>query len=223
MSEPVTVAIPIGPSHNACRYLPEALRSVANQTIKPQLLLIDDMHDIQSHHVFDEVDIKIWRAPWRLGVAHAFNACVALADTDLVIMLGADDVLEPNAVEKALETYAANKVDAYYYFGVRYMDTGEEQTVPCGEAMVTKGLWDKTGGFPVESAVGAPDAALMSIMLVHMPELLIPIADGYPLVNYRRHAETDTAGRGPWQGPILASRDILTQTWKSPAWGRYSL
>ncbi len=214
----VTVAIPVGPNPNACRWLDDALASVDNQTETADILVISDMHDECSTI---NSDVRVWRAPWRLGVAHAFNFGVALAKTELVIMLGADDTLEPTAVERALEAWDTHGIDAYYYFGVRYMDTGEEQTLPCGEAMVSKGLWRKTGGFPVESEVGACDAAFISILMVHHPELLVPIAKGAPLVNYRRHEDTDTASRGDWQGPILMSRHILTKNWTKPNWGRY--
>lgn len=225
----VTVAIPVGPRASACTWLPEAIASVRNQVGygDAEILLIDDMHGTEHDGCalgfFKRAgDVPVWSSPWRLGVAHAFNFGVALAKTELVIMLGADDTLEPEAVQRALEAWSNVGVDAYYYFGVRYMDTGETQTVPCGEAMVSKGLWRKTGGFPVESEVGACDAALISIMLVHMPELLIPIADGAPLVNYRRHEDTDTASRGAWQGPIIESRNILTQQFRTPQWGRYA-
>lgn len=241
----VTVVIPVGPNLAHRQWLDAAIQSVWDQTIEvADILLIDDMAAIPgldaapTEHVtahrhpllfIDNVDSPYdqcyaWRAPWRLGVAHAFNVGVALAPTELVFMLGADDTMEPTCLERALEAYEKNKrQDAYYYVGIRYTDTGELQSEPCGEAMVTKGLWRKTGGFPVESAVGAPDCALISVMMVHMADRLVPVADGAPLVNYRRHADTDTATRPvAWQGPILSSRDILTTTWKQPAWGRYA-
>lgn len=221
----MTVVIPVGPSLNACRWIGETLESVADQTEDVNILLIDDMHGIREHKCvssYQVADSSIWKAPWRLGVAHAFNFGVALAPTELVIMLGADDTLEPTAAAHALRAWDQHGIDAYYYFGVRYMDTGEEQTLACGEAMVSKGLWRKTGGFPVESEVGACDAALISIMMVHFPELLVPIANGKPLVNYRRHADTDTASRGEWQGPILIARHLLTKNFVKPDWGRYA-
>ena len=46
---------------------------------------------------------------------------------------------------------------------------GEVQEAACNAAMVTQGLWRLTGGFPPETAVGAPDAALVSIMLANSP------------------------------------------------------
>ena len=157
-------------------------------------------------------------APFRLGVAHAFNFGVILDPSDYTIMLGSDDTLEPDCIEeceRALYVWRKNPY-AYYYLGVKYMDTGEIQISPCNAAMVGKPLWRRTGGFPIESASGAPDAALVSILLAHGERAgwLYPGADGKPLYNYRRHAETDTAGRGPWQGVILETRDLVTRLWK---------
>lgn len=167
--------------------------------------------------------LREWYAPFRLGVAAAFNMGVALAHNRLVVMLGSDDTLEPNAVDELLKTYEESGfAEAFYYFGVRYMDTGELQTLPCNCAAVTQDFWRYTGGFAPEMGVGACDSMFISQMLVHEQESLIPVAGGAPLFNYRRHDETDTAGRADYQGAIFSVRDILTRDWKPTAWGRYS-
>lgn len=170
-----------------------------------------------------ETYARIWYSPWRLGVAHAFNFGVAIARNELVFMLGSDDYLEPTALEEAVRTWQdAERQDGYYYATVRYLDERPQpiQTEPCGAAMVTKGCWRLTGGFAVESAVGTSDANLISQMLVHNAVPLIPIAPGRPLYNYRPHGNTDTASKGPWQGVIIETRNLLTQAWQPPAWGR---
>lgn len=216
----ITVVIPVGPYPANKRWLEEALLSVKKQTHKPdEILLIDDMADLSD--VYLGSICTVWRSPWRLGVAHAFNFGVALARNDLVFLMGSDDTLEPTCLERCYKEWQSNnKQDAYYYTGITYMDDDEKQDLACGYALVTKGLWRKTGGFPVESAVGAPDAAFISILMVHHTGSLIKVAGGAPLVNYRRHNESDTAGRGPWQGAILETRDVLTSTWKKPEWPR---
>lgn len=241
----VTVAIPVGPHEANKRWLLEAIESVRGQTHPvAEVLIIDDMADLGwrhfGHHfetrvaddsaciaVVDEprhplARCRIYPTPWRLGVAAAFNFGVALADNYLVFLLGSDDTLAPRCIEKCVAEWDRHLgEDAYYYVGLRYMDTGEEQRVPCNAAMVTKGLWQKTGGFAPESSVGAPDAAFISSMMVHKPHVLIPVADGEPLYHYRRHPDTDTAGRLHWQTAILDVRNRLTEDWKPPVWGRY--
>jgi len=223
----VTVVIPVGPQAHHKAFLGEALQSVADQTRLPdELLLIDDMASVvwdDWKEVAHLDSLTVWRAPWRLGVASAFNAGVGLAKHPLVIMLGADDKLLPKAVAACVAQWEANgKADAYYYMGVEYSDGRPSQTTPCNAVMITKGLWQATGGFPPETASGANDCALVSILMVHSNKQLVAVADGSPLYWYRVHENSDTAGRGPWQGVILETRDILTRDWKAPKWGRYT-
>ena len=226
---PMTVVIPLGPLEAHQRWIEECLDSVAAQTTHPyEILIVDDVAPIPSEYLpRRESLLRYWRAPWHIGVASAFNCGVALASRSWILMLGADDTLEPTAIEAWWESahqipeQEAERTD--WDYGVRYMESGETQTVPCNAAVVHKHLWDRTGGFPVETASGAPDSALISILMTH-PDVgaLRPIANGAPLYNYRSHPDTDTAQRGPWQSVILETRNILTRDWKPPRWGRYS-
>lgn len=213
----ITVVIPVGPFEANKRWLHDALDSVNGQTMPcSEILVISDMADLSDQYI---PGCTVWKSPWRLGVAHAFNFGVALAKNELVFLMGSDDLLEPNCLEECYKAWEKNhQADAYYYCGIRYMDDGETQTVPCGYALTTKGFWHRTGGFPIQSAVGAPDAAFISILLVHNSMSLVPVAGGAPLVNYRRHSESDTAGKAEWQGVILETRNIVTRNWVRPEW-----
>lgn len=174
----------------------------------------------------DEAGVFRYRLPWLSGVAAAFNACVAMAPTDWVLMLGADDTVEPNVLDVWAECVArlGEEKASLTYWGlpVRYMASGHEQSLPCNAAIVHKRLWRHTGGFPPETGSGAPDCALLSIMIGNDPAAgLIRMVGDRPLYNYREGTNTDTARRGPWQGAILATRDLLTQLWTPvQPWGR---
>lgn len=172
---------------------------------------------------------RIWQTPWNVGVATAFNFGVALAMNDLVIMLGSDDTLTPDCLEECARCYTAQPRDkrdrTYYWMGLHYMGTEKNQFLPCNAAMVPKQLWNDCGGFPVETAVGAPDAALISVMMTH-PEAgrLIGVAvDRKPLYNYRSHPDTDTARRKDWYDIMMATRNLLTKNWTPPRWDRKGL
>lgn len=232
----VTVAIPVGPEKHHLDYLAEAYASVCAQTILCNILIINDMNkhwlirrivgDVQQAANADIINIPtVWDSPWRLGVAHAFNFGVALAQTECVIMLGADDTLEPEAAERCYDLYENTperwQGAMYYGMPVRYMDTGEVQDVPCGGAMVTKSLWKLTGGFPTETASGASDAAFLSQIWNRHDIARWCMVGRQPLYNYRRHANTDTAARGRWQGVILETRGLLTEEWRQPTWERF--
>lgn len=226
----ISVTIPVGPHPGNARYLRECLASVAEQTLQPaDVVVIDDMAavatmlEVQKQASELGLNLKIWRAPWRLGVAAAFNFGVALAESELVFMLGSDDRLLPKCLAECLDCYDSNaRRDLYYNVGVKFSDGREDQYIACNAAAVTKGLWRQTGGFPLESSVGAPDAALLSIMLGTRAGYSHVVNGREPLYWYRVHGETDTAGRGAWQGVILEVRNLVTATWQRPQWGRRS-
>jgi glycosyltransferase involved in cell wall biosynthesis len=223
---PITVVIPVGPRAEDCAYLAECLDSVLAQTVPPGggVLLVDDMHNIGSHPTC-KITAAVVYNHWNLGVAASFNVGVAVAPTEHVALLGADDRLEPDALEcaqRAIERHPYEQ--AYFYFTVRYSDGRPDQTVPCGAAVVTKALWRATGGFPVESAVGRSDVMLTGL-LMKRPDIgtLVPILDnGTPCYWYRSHENSHTASRGPWTRALDETAQAFWNSWGAPRWGRYS-
>lgn len=223
--EKVTVTIPVGPSEANQHWLFEAIESVQKQTYSvDEILLIDDMADLPQPELLSDA-IRIWRTPWLVGIPTAFNFGVALARNELVFMLGSDDWLEPQCIEACVKGYRGfdKRDETLFFVGVKYNDGREDSTqfAPCNAAMVTKSLWKRCGGFPIESASGACDASLISIMMKN-PEAggYIGVGNRKPLYNYRVHPGTDTAQRQAWQSVILQTRDILTSIWQTPAWAK---
>lgn len=224
---PVSVVIPVGPYEANQQWLGECLNSLREQTTKPdEIVIIDDGAGLKWDDIWGQVKhtlripgcLQVNAMPWRTGISHAFNYGIALARNECVVMLGSDDTLDRFAVQRALECYDEHgRRDAYYYFGLRYMDTGELQTVPCNAAMVTKGFWKLSGGFPIESAIGRGDQMLLSICLKHrLP--VYPIANGEPLYNYRRHDDAWTGYAGSYHHELMSIMDKLTANWKEPEW-----
>jgi hypothetical protein len=224
----ITVTIPVGPYKANIEWLDLCVDSVIEQDDPPaEILFIGDQARIdlgeyakgvrrQSRiKTGSYIEVNVWETPWLSGVAHAFNFGVALARNEHVVMLGSDDMLEPWAIsdlKAAIGNY--NDPHGYYFYDVKYMDTGEVQSLPCNGAAVTKALWKLNGGFPVESAAGAPDTMLISIMIGNGRSAgnLRHIESSAPPYLYRRHPDTDTATRPRIDlGPI---RDILTSSWK---------
>jgi cephalosporin hydroxylase len=145
-------------------------------------------------------------------VAHAFNYGVALAKNDLVLMLGSDDRLMPHAVQAcqwAWDHY--HDPLGYYYFIIEY-ESGRLQDIPCNGAFVHKELWKRTGGFPVEAAMGACDTWLISLLYASKGRAgnLYQISPT-PLYWYRDHPQTDTVQRGAWMGMIVTARNIWVE------------
>lgn len=163
-------------------------------------------------------DILYCRLPWRTGISHAFNYGISVASNELVVMLGSDDTLEPTCLERCVQAY--NRVgnqSAYYALPIRYMDTREIQTAPCNAAMITKTFFKMIGGFPIESAVGMGDSALLSICIRHrLPVYWVGKIIGNeetPLYNYRRHPDIHTYKLTKFMNAIFEIRDILTKDW----------
>lgn len=217
----ITVGIPIGPFPSCKTWLEECIISALHQ-LKPgdEILLVLDYTDLPENlewvNTYDS--ISMISTPWRVGVAHAFNFCVSVARNDLVVMLGSDDVLLDGALEACRNAWRNIKDPlGYYWFPIQYSD-GEQQALPCNAAMVHKKLWDHCGGFPIETATGAMDAALVSIFMVHPDAGHMYRVCQDPIYWVRRHPYQDTSTKGPWQGVILETRDILAKTWKKPTW-----
>lgn len=235
MAEPgkIAVVIPVGPEQHHARWLTECLKSVALQTRPADfVLIVDDMHDgLDGPGDWAPEGlppVETYRPPWRLGVAHAFNHGVAKAfeaGADLAVMLGADDILEERVLAEIERTWERRKrADGYYWCEVLYSGSGEmdgqTQALPCNCAAVTPKLWETTGGFPIESASGACDAALISILMIHKPKSLIQVA-GRPAARFihRQHEQQQTRNQPPGIIPI---RGWLTETYEPTQWGRYA-
>jgi len=217
----ITIVVPVGPDLVHKRYFQELLESIKEQTVLPsEVLLVDDMANLEKTKLnYGDLPITIHKNPWLSGCAHSNNFGVALAKNELVMFIGSDDKFFPNAVEDCLRAWEKYRDPlGYYWCDVEYND-GEQQAAACGGAMVTKTLWQRCGGFPIEASVGACDSILISIMLVHSDAgHLIHVESERPPYWTRRHQESITAKSGPMQGPIFTVRTYLTGAWKRPTW-----
>lgn len=232
----LSVAIPVGPAAHHAEWLGEAITSVEAQTARVNLHILRDGYSTRAHTVLPfrtpwysgrlpvpDDPYTVASTPWANGVAAAFNNAVMSAPTPLVLMMGSDDTLEPGCCQALLDAYWAtaerDRDRTYYSLTVRYMDDRPDkiQTLPCNAAMVSQAFWRAVGGFAPESGSGAPDAALLSCLMANGDRYgyrILRVREGEPLYNVRIHPAMDTGTRGPWQGVILETRDILTRAWR---------
>lgn len=240
--------IPVGPSQANKQWLDECINS-AIAANADEILLMDDgaqlekwnrdkliVHEMRLSRTDNwfpasyQTELVLWntlsvyKLPWRTGISHAFNYGVALARNECVFLLGSDDTLEPNCLERCWEAYEkTGRKDGYYSVPVRYMSTGELQTIPCNAAMVTKGFWKMTGGFPIETAIGRGDNALLSICM-NRPELPVYWVghitghDDEPLYNYREHPGQWTPYASSYAEELISIINKLTANWQPPDW-----
>lgn len=99
---PDTSASIIISNHNYARFLPAAIESALGQTVPVEVIVVDDGSSDGSAEVIESFGGRI-RSILKPcgGQASAINAGFALSRGDVVLLLDADDVLHPDAVETA--------------------------------------------------------------------------------------------------------------------------
>jgi glycosyltransferase involved in cell wall biosynthesis len=222
----ISVVLPVGPFPADQTYLGECIRSLACQTRTPAaLIVVDDMAGVEADFLtvasWPIRDVRVHRNVWRLGCADSWNVGVALAPTEYVLLMGADDTLDSAGIAAAVDTIERSDDPlAWYWYAVKY-STGEEQDAPCNAAVVSKTLWRHVGGFPPEAGVGAPDALLISAMIGAKGRAgnLRRIAGGAHYWH-RVHEGQDTRRTGKYWPEIISIRDKFTESWNPPAWSR---
>jgi len=110
MSQP-TIAV-IVPNRNDARHLPRSLRSVLEQTVGPdELIVVDDQSTDDSVQVIRDLIAGDERAslvvnPVNLGTNGALNEGLKRISSDYVVFLAANDFLLPGIFERAKECLA---------------------------------------------------------------------------------------------------------------------
>jgi glycosyltransferase involved in cell wall biosynthesis len=230
MSVPISIVIPVGPQPEYKQYLGDCLNSIDIQVNQDdEIILVDDMAGLTREDV-QEPTLGVWtnncqrrvlRNDWLLGCADSWNRGVSLAKNDLVLLMGSDDKLLPGALDALRAAYTERKGYAGWYNLTIQIDEGPDtgvHTVFNNAAAVTRELWKMTGGFP-PSAFAAPDALLISVMMVHMSGRLIQVKEGVPLYWCRVHNAQDTQRMAaPLSWEVIQIRNLETQRWTRPAW-----
>lgn len=238
--EPVSVVIPVGSDPCYLEFLPECIESVCQQSYKAkQIIIVSDnsildidnigkhlnksclIHGYYHDHWYFSIeeykqDCVFYSTLWKVGVSDAFNFGIALlgAGCDLAFMLGSDDKMMPTCLEKCVQSYEKHQKEGWYF--VKYqLQSGDILHIQNNTAMVTKKLWEELGGFPPSAGVGACDALLLSIMMKHMPDRIIPVESDEPLCWLREGDHQDTRKNG-WlfSTEIVSIRNKETERWK---------
>lgn len=216
---PITVVIPVGPKPHHREHLKEMFSSIAEQSRCPnEVIVVNDGGGrigsfLDGDHPFR---VEEYIMPWNVGMVAAWNCGVGLARNELVLLVGADDVLYGECVQECYNAWEREHEPlGYYYLGVKYSD-GREQNTACNAAMVTKALWHHTGGFPAQSAVGAPDHIFLSMLLCASRDgrtsaKIIRVCDDM-LYWYRVGERTETTNN-IWPA-IEAVKDYVHVNWR---------
>ncbi len=120
----LTIAMPV---YNRKDYFQEALESAINQTVKCNIIVVDNC---SPHNYFRDIckekGITYYRNETNIGMLQNFNRCFEIAKTEYVQTLQDDDILDPNYVKSFLE--AATKypdIDIFFTDFIKNTQSGK--------------------------------------------------------------------------------------------------
>lgn len=87
------------PCYGQAQYLPEAVESCLRQSVKPEIIIINDGSPDNTTDIAKTYPVKLINQINK-GLASARNTGIMNAIGDYILPLDADDILLPNAIEK---------------------------------------------------------------------------------------------------------------------------
>ncbi|MCW2119435.1 glycosyltransferase family 2 protein [Flavobacterium sp. 7A] len=169
----VTVVIPC---YNDGKYIAEALQSIYNQTLLPEkIIIVDDGSGMETQKMLAKINhplLQIIRQE-NQGVSVARNSAIAIAQTDFIVNLDADDYYESTFIEKAVAILDGDsKIGMVSSFCRAFINSKTLEIIkPLGgtvtdfivvnngraSAMFRKSCWEKVGGFDEKMISGYED------------------------------------------------------------------
>lgn len=111
--------------HGEIEFLPQALSSIAEQTILPkEVIVINDAHHSDPSKLVEQYNFKYIENPQNVGLAVSRNIGIEALDTDFYIPLDADDYLNKNCVQMYTDAIALDGFCYYYYSNIYLKQTG---------------------------------------------------------------------------------------------------
>lgn len=98
------------PCYNQAEYLPDAIESALAQTVKAEIIVINDGSTDNTLEVARRYPVKVINQVNK-GLASARNTGIMNAGGDYILPLDADDLLLENCIEKMEEAIAKHKPD----------------------------------------------------------------------------------------------------------------
>ncbi len=111
-------------AYNAASFLPDCLKSVEAQTGVLEHVVVDGGSKDGTIEILQTRPLVRWLSEPDNGQADAFNKGVAMAKSDWICWLNADDALAPGAVEAFVQTLAKNPDADVIYGHVLFIDEG---------------------------------------------------------------------------------------------------
>jgi glycosyltransferase involved in cell wall biosynthesis len=224
MTPTVTAVIPC---FNHGRFLGACLDSLRAQTVSTwRAIVLDDAStDGETPGLCDlqaDARVQIIHLPQNLGRALARNHGIALAETEAVLNLDADDTLHPQFLEKTVPPLLSDPRTGVVYTDYRIFGAWEgkraaepfdlarlysEQFIG-GAALFRKSAWAKTHGYHADFSIGNEDYDFW-LSVVEAGYVGHYVAE--PLYNYRMHTTSWSATNVGGDDRVFRSRWALLQ------------
>lgn len=188
------------PCYNYAEYLPEAIESALAQTVRCEIIVVDDGSTDDTSLVALQYPIMLVKQE-HLGLPAARNAGIRMARANQILPLDADDILEPWCVETMLKASTGGIVRARaHLFGnveqewLPGFDTTlggfMEHNGAAACSLFPRAGWDAVGGYDETMIEGYEDWDLW-VRLLHWGATLATV----PTVcwRYRRHGASMVA------------------------------
>lgn len=165
-SRKVTIIIP---AYNQAQYLGDAIESALNQTIKCNIIVVNDGSTDNTNEVAMKYPIDFLIEKPNGGLSSARNTGIQKADTKWILCLDADDKIAPDFIEKCLQY-----IDKYDIIGTGQQEFGDSDRVhifdtnPTYEmfrianrinccSLFKKEMWKDIGGYDETMRLGYED------------------------------------------------------------------
>lgn len=161
MIDNLTIAIPV---FERTEFFEEALNSVLNQAVKCKVIVVDNN---SSHTFFEEIcgkfKVDYFKNSSNIGMFPNWNKCFELANTEFVMILGDDDILDLNYVSIFQAALKENSDLDIFFSDFELLDndtkaiSNHHHTFPSGymkngEKIIEYGILYRLG-FPVITSV----------------------------------------------------------------------
>lgn len=104
------------PTYNQSFYIEETIRSVLNQTLLPdEIIVSDDGSTDGTKEILKRLDeeifmLKVIYQPENLGISRNVDECLRIAKNEFVVRLDSDDMLLPSYIEKLYEALLTHPI-----------------------------------------------------------------------------------------------------------------
>lgn len=158
------------PAYNQGQYLKDAIDSALNQTVKCNVIVVDDGSTDNTLYIAQNCPVTVVSKE-NNGLSSARNTGIKLANTEWVLTLDSDDKIAPDFVEKCLNKANKENLDIVGTWQQEFGDSNNQFNFlpyPTHEMFLTsnrinccslfrKKMWEEIGGYDENMRLGYED------------------------------------------------------------------